>query len=79
MRHAIIITCTILFGLVTACSSPQEDAAKAQKGSYQAQEAVARQRLELVDKYQECVKAASGNAQKIEACDSYLKAAEALK
>jgi hypothetical protein len=38
-----------------------------------------KERLELVDKYKTCVKDASDDAQKIEACDSHLKAAEALK
>jgi len=32
-----------------------------------------------VDKYQVCVEEAAGDNLKIEACDSYLKAAEALK
>ncbi len=50
-----------------------------QERSYGAQEEVARQRLELVDKYQQCVKNAAGDALKVEACDSYLRAAEALK
>ena len=34
---------------------------------------------ELVDKYQSCVKAAGAVQQKAASCDSYLKAAEALK
>jgi len=65
--------------LLAACSSPQDRAAKAQKGSYEAQEKVAKQRLELVDKYQKCVKDAGEDQQKATACESYLKAAEALK
>ena len=68
-----------LVGLMAACSSPQDRAAKAQQGAYQAQEKVANERLELVNKYQTCVKEAGGNHQKVEACDSYLRAAEALK
>ena len=69
----------ILVGLLGACSTPQERAAEAQAGAYKAQQEVAKQRLELVDKYQSCVKDAAGNQQKAAACDSYLKAAEALK
>jgi hypothetical protein len=61
------------------CSSPQDRAAKAQEQSYEAQEEVARQRLELVDRYQTCVEEAAGDTQRVEACDSYLRAAEALK
>ena len=69
----------VLAGLLTACSSPQDRAAEAQQGAYEAQEKVAKERLELVSKYQACVKEAGGNHQKVEACDSYLRAAEALK
>ncbi len=79
MRHLPILICTVFMGLLVACSNPQKDAAKAQERSYEAQEDVTRQRLELVDKYQQCVKNAAGDALKVEACDSYLRAAEALK
>ena len=68
-----------LIALLTACSTPQDRAADAQKGAYNAQEQVAKARLQLVEKYQACVKDAGGNQQKAAACDSYLKAAEALK
>jgi hypothetical protein len=37
------------------------------------------QRLKFVEQYQKCVKDAVGDEQKIEACDSYLRSAEALK
>jgi len=86
MNTVKIVAVAALMGLLAACSSPeeraaeaQEGAAQAQKSAYQAQESVAKRRLELVDKYQSCVKDAGGNKQKAEACDSYLKAAEALK
>jgi hypothetical protein len=72
MRRVQILTSAVFMGLLTACSTPQEDASKAQAG-------VAKQRLELVDKYQVCVKEAAGDNLKIEACDSYLRAAEALR
>ena len=79
MRRVRIFTCVIVLGVLAACSSPQDDAAKSQEGSYEAQERVAEQRLELVEKYQACVEEADGDAAKTDACDSYLKAAEALK
>ena len=69
----------MIVGLLTACSTPQERAAEAQAGAYNAQEDVAKRRLQLVDQYQSCVKDAAGNQQKAAACDSLLKAAEALK
>ncbi len=65
--------------LLAACSNPHDDAARAQKRSYEAQEDVVRERLELVDEYRQCVKNAAGDALEVEACDSYLRAAEALK
>jgi hypothetical protein len=64
---------------LAACSTPEERAARAQERSYEAQEEVALERLRLVDKYQDCAKQAAGNVEKIEACDSYLRSAEALK
>lgn len=79
MRYAVLVVGFVIIATLAACSSPQDRAAKAQQDSYEAQEEVARHRLELIDEYQDCVKDAAGNAAKIEACDSYLRAAEALK
>ena len=79
MRRLQILICIVFMGLLTACSTPAEDAARAQERSYEAQEEVARQRLDLVEKYQECVNDAAGDALTVEACDSYLRSAEALK
>ena len=75
MRHLPILICIVFMGLLAACSDPQKDAARAQKRSYEAQEDVTRHRLDLVDEYRQCVKNAAGDALKIEACDSYLRAA----
>jgi len=72
----------MMAGVVTvlaACASPQDKAAKAQQGAYKAQEDVAKKRIQLTNQYQKCVKEAGGDKQKAEACESYLKAAEALK
>ena len=79
MRPVRLLTAAAVMGLLAACSSPQEDAARAQEGAFEAQEKVAKQRLELVEKYQVCVDEAAGDQLKVDACDSYLKAAEALK
>ena len=68
-----------VIGLLGACSTPQERAAEAQEGAYDSQKKVADERLKLVDKYQACVKDAGGDKQKEAACESYLKAADALK
>ena len=78
MRRFKMLCVATLMGLMAACSSPQDRAAKAQESSYKAQEEVAKERLELVEKYQQCAKRAAGNREKLEACDTYLRAAEAL-
>jgi len=72
----VSIFCILMIG---ACSTPAERASKAQEKTYKAQESIARERLDLVEKYTECVKKAGNDKLKIEACDTYLKAAEALK
>jgi outer membrane biogenesis lipoprotein LolB len=79
MNFVKLVGVAALSALLAACSTPEERAAEAQEGAYKAQESVSKQRLELVGKYQDCVKKAGGDKQKVEACDSYLRAAEALK
>ena len=54
------------------------NAARAQNNAYKAQESVAEQRLKFVEQYQQCVAEAGSNLAKVEACDIYLKSAEAL-
>jgi homoaconitase/3-isopropylmalate dehydratase large subunit len=71
-----VATC---LGALAACTTPQERAADAQADAFEAQEGVAKKRIHLVEQYQSCVNAAGGDQQKAAACDSYLKAAEALK
>ena len=58
--------------LTLACSNPQDRA-------YKAQEGIHKERLKLVDQYQKCLKKAGSDKAKVEGCDQYLKAAEALK
>jgi hypothetical protein len=74
IRASVVLVIATLIGI--GCGS---SVGRAQKGSYKAQENVANERLELVGKYQQCVDKAGEDQQKVEACDSYLKAAEALK
>ena len=63
----------VMFSLtVLGCSSSQDKA-------YEAQEGVHKERLALTEKYQKCLADAGDDAAKTEACDQYLKAAEALK
>ncbi len=51
----------------------------AQKRAYRAQEEVAKERLRLVEKYQECMKDARGDVFAEHACQTYRDSAEALK
>ena len=67
---SVIVTFLVL--AVMACSSPQDKA-------YKAQGAIHNERLKLVDEYKKCVKESGTDNVKVEACDQYLKAAEALK
>ena len=79
MRLVVTIACFGLAGLMSGCGSSARQADRAQERAYEAQERIAEQRLELVEKYQDCVKDADGDQKKAVACESYLKAAEALK
>ena len=66
-----LLACGLMF-VVSACSSAQDRA-------YKAQGQVSSERIELVNKYQECVKKATKEGTDKEVCETYLKAAEALK
>ena len=72
MKSIYIFLLAFIVGMSMACSTPQDKA-------YQAQEKVHKERLKLVEKYQKCLKEAGDDQQKKEACEQYLKAAEALK
>jgi hypothetical protein len=72
MKSISIILLVLAVGATVACSTPQEKA-------YKAQEKVHKERLKLVEDYKKCLKKAGDDKEKIEACDQYLRAAEALK
>jgi uncharacterized protein YcfL len=72
MKLRLFLLLPIVALTLISCSSSQDKA-------YKAQESVHNERLELVEKYQKCLKDAGDDNMKIEACDQYLKAAEALK
>ena len=75
-KTALILVATMS---LVACGGAQRSASRAQANSYKASESVSKERLRLIDQYQKCVKDAKADEVKVEACDSYLKAAEALK
>ena len=72
MKSITVVVLSLVVGLTLACSTPQDKA-------FKAQERVHKERLKLVDEYKKCLQKAGDDNQKIEACDQYLKAAEALK
>ena len=72
MKSFYIFLFASILGLTLGCASPQDRA-------YEAQGNVHKERLKLVEKYQKCLKDAGDDKTKAEACDQYLKAAEALK
>jgi outer membrane biogenesis lipoprotein LolB len=68
----LFFLCIGLALLISACASSQDNA-------YKAQEKIHQERLELVRKYQECLKKADEENTDKQVCEQYLKAAEALK
>ncbi len=79
MRYQSVVVSLGMIAFLAACGSSERQADRAQERAYEAQERVAQERLDLVDKYQKCVKNAGGDQTKATACESYLKAAESLK
>jgi uncharacterized protein YcfL len=72
MKQIVIAVLSLFVISLLGCSSPQDRA-------YDAQEKVHKERLALIEQYQACLKDAGNDPLKTEACDQYLKAAEALK
>ncbi len=70
-KFLLLLSCGMIF-VFSACSSSQDKA-------YKAQENVSNERVKLVNKYQECVKKATEEGTDKEICETYLKAADALK
>jgi uncharacterized membrane protein len=77
LLKAVIIVCVAV--IVIACGHSERKAHKAQAKSSDSQSKIAKERLNLVEDYKKCIKNAGEDKNKIEACDSYLKAAESLK
>jgi len=73
----LIIVCVAV--MVVGCASPENRAYKAKAKSADYQSKIAKERLKLVEDYKKCIEKAGEDNNKIEACDSYLKAAESLK
>jgi len=72
MKLIKIFLVVMIGGMIFACTSAQDKA-------YKSQEAVNKERLELINKYKACMKKAEKNKENETECEQYLKAAEALK
>ena len=71
--------CVLSILLTAACTGITERSNnRAQTQSARAQEALVKQRLDLVEQYQTCVAEAGADTAAVEACDVYLRSAEAL-
>jgi outer membrane biogenesis lipoprotein LolB len=72
MKRFVLLLSLVPLLLLGACTSAEERAARAA-------EEVANQRLELIQQHQDCVEEANGDQTKIDACETYLHEADALK
>jgi hypothetical protein len=72
MKLIRIVLLPFVMLLFLGCASSQDKA-------YDAQEKVHTERLDLVDKYNKCLKDAGDDQVKKDGCEQYLKAADALK
>jgi putative hemolysin len=68
----ILIT-VLMFGVLAACQSPEEQAAQADAD-------MKKKRMAAVDEYNVCIEKAKGNTEQMDVCDRVLKSTqEALK
>ncbi len=72
MRVKQCICVLAIVALVTGCGSAQRKVNKSETE-------INKERLSLIEDYNKCIKKAGKNEAKAEACDTYRKAAEALK
>ena len=80
LKTTSAILCITAILASAGCTGVSErNAARSQSKASKAQEEVSKERLALVEQYQTCVEDAGGNASAVEACDVYLRSAEALK
>ena len=73
----LIVVCFMV--MIVACGHRERQALKATRKAADSQSAVSQERLKLIEDYKKCVEKAGEDRNKVEACDTYLKAAEALK
>ncbi len=79
MKRVIILVVGLMLLSTFACGSAERRAQRAERDAHKAQASVHKERLKLVDDYKKCLQDAGEDNAKVEACDKYLRAAEALK
>jgi hypothetical protein len=72
MKRLLLLSGLLPLLLSGACTSAEERSARAD-------EEVSNRRLELIQQHQDCVEDAEGDQQATEACEVYLREADALK
>ena len=72
MRRIVILLLIFVVMTMLSCTSSQDKA-------FNAQAEVSNERLKLVETYQKCIAEAGDDSMKAEACEQYIKAADALK
>ena len=79
MKRIILFMVGLAMVFTLACSSAERRAQRAERRHYDSATEVNQERLRLVDEYKKCINKAGADRDKSEACDQYLKAAEALQ
>ncbi|MCE8522734.1 hypothetical protein KBY24_14600 [Ruegeria pomeroyi] len=78
-QKTVLLFSVLAIAFTSSCTGVTvRNAARAQAQSYEAQGSLVAQRLEFVRQYQNCIAEAENDNQMVEACDSYLRSAEAL-
>ena len=78
-KFIISMLCVTALLATSACTgASQRKAARSETKANEAQEEVAKERLALIEEYKKCVADAGNDLLAVEACDVYLKSAEAL-
>ena len=78
-RRIGLVVAIALSATLGGCASPQEKAANAQTEVAEAELKLKEERLAMLEDYKECIADAGDDKVKADACDSILKAIEALK
>jgi len=77
LSHWLLIVVAVVF--IGACQSAERRESRAKANAADSEAKVHEERLKLIDEYKKCLEEAGDEGKKVEECDRYLRAAEALK